>query len=160
PANAEQHDTQSENGERLPKSGEAAHVDEEHLEYTQDDDSRRSDPYRLSAQKVTETKQQYPEGEPHRRICVLLGVSCCSLRQNLAVIERPHLKREVSDRQPDRHDRRDDAVHLRPLPTRNQRQYDRERSRNRIAEQNEIEEHAANGARPQNRIADEPQTEH
>src|SRR5262249_5000026 len=69
---------------------------------------------RLAPRPQPRHKQRYPEGEPHRRIGVLLRVADLAAAEHLALIEHAHLEREIGECECDRGHRRGGAIPLRP----------------------------------------------
>ena len=54
PADSEQHDAETDEGEALIDSREIAHVDEKYFEDSEDDHRGRGEPHRLRAQKYAD----------------------------------------------------------------------------------------------------------
>ena len=101
------------NESALVDAGQVAHVDQEHLEHREDDHRGRGEPDGLRAQQHADHQQRHAEGEPHRRIGVLLGIGGGAVVEHLAVIERAHFEREIDERERHRGHGRDRAVFLR-----------------------------------------------
>ena len=101
-------------------------------------------PHGLRAQHHADRQQRHAEGEPHRRIGVLLGVGGGAAVSTAPWIERPHLERQIGERERDRghgRGRRCSAAAARRATT--QREHRRQHRRQAVAEQDQIEEGAA-----------------
>ena len=155
PADAEQHDAEPDEGQRLVDAGEIRQVDEEHLEHGEERDGRRGETHRPRVQPYAGGEQRHPEGEPDRRIGVLLGIAGLAGGQIRAMIEPRHLQREIGERERDRRDGRGYAIGARPYRARDQRQHGGEHRRDAVAEQDEIEERAADRLAGRERVVDE-----
>ena len=121
---------------------DACGVDDEHLGDGQCDDAEREEPRRLRAKHKADRKQNDAEDEPHHRIGVLLGVAGGPDRYR-AVKQPPHFEREIEQRERHRGDGGDDTIGQGPRGARNQRERDGEHRRQAVAEQDHVEEHAA-----------------
>src|ERR1700751_4106912 len=85
--------------------------------------------------------QQYPpERKPYRRIRVLLRIRNQACREDRALIEGPNLQREISDCQRDHETRRGRAVALGPTSAGLQCERARQRRREGVSEQNQVDE--------------------
>src|SRR6516164_10080565 len=110
PADAEEHDAEPDEGERLVDPREFGHFDQEDLQHREDRDRGGSEAYWLRTQPAARREQRHPESEPDRRIGILLRVAAPSYSQYRAVIEARHLQGEIGQRERDRRDGGDDAV--------------------------------------------------